>query len=194
MRSSSHGGTCLLGHNPTERPQYHDDLECWGCKKERAFLGPPNQEEAPQAQKDPWLAWLSGIKAWQAGYPIQGWRYGIHVASSRNRGPRYAWGPVSRACPETRPLTLLSPFSAGPQGLGTPPAKSRKARARVSSGPWMVISGPPTGTTALPTHSWETASDDSRQCWFQAQGGGGRLDVSATAGRSTCAESQLSYF
>lgn len=61
MRCSSHGGTCLLG--PTERPQYHDDLECWGCKKGRAFLGPPpNQEEAPQAQKDPWLSWLPGIK------------------------------------------------------------------------------------------------------------------------------------
>lgn len=101
MRCSSHGGKCLLGHSPTGRSQYHDDLECWGCKKGRASLRLPNQEEALWAQKDPWLAWLPGIEAWQAGHPIQGWPCRIHVASSRDRGSKCTWGPVSRACSET---------------------------------------------------------------------------------------------
>lgn len=100
MRCSSHGGTCLLG--PTERPQYHDDLECWGCKKGRAFLGPPPKPgRSPTGTERP-LAFLAsrdqGIK------PDISSRFGLveSMASSRDRGPRYTWGPVSRACPETR--------------------------------------------------------------------------------------------
>lgn len=57
MKCSSHSGKCMLGHSPTGRPQCHDDLERWGRKKGRVSLGlPPNQEEVPQGQKDPWLA------------------------------------------------------------------------------------------------------------------------------------------